>query len=209
MLAATWSLRPDGHTLDSYKEYCNHPTAFTFKINHGGQLTCPPNVRYIGGKSNFRGLERIWKRSRNLIQKCITGLRIFHHNIGLGRPHCDVLLNNMCEVLNRQLLKGRDKPIVTCLEFIREYLMKRIVIVQGIIDKSTGPLTPNATKLFNLIKRDAAQYKVNVSEDNENVEWTECTEKEQVPPPFDYEEVDLEEFGSGTRQCILMEKKEH
>ncbi|GKC21416.1 mutator type transposase [Tanacetum coccineum] len=77
-----------------------------------------------------------------------------------GRPHCDVLLNNMCEVLNRQLLKGRDKPIVTCLEFIREYLMKRIVIVQGIIDKSTGPLTPNATKLFNLIKRDAAQYKV-------------------------------------------------
>ncbi|GJV99159.1 mutator type transposase [Tanacetum coccineum] len=66
----------------------------------------------------------------------------------------------MCEVLNRQLLKGRDKPIVTCLEFIREYLMKRIVIVQGIIDKSTGPLTPNATKLFNLIKRDAAQYKV-------------------------------------------------
>ncbi|GJS45944.1 putative reverse transcriptase domain-containing protein [Tanacetum coccineum] len=78
-----------------------------------------------------------------------------------GRPHCDVLLNNMCEVLNRQLLKGRDKPIVTCLEFIREYLMKRIVIVQGIIDKSTGPLTPNATKLFNLIKRDAAQYKGN------------------------------------------------
>ncbi|GKA07996.1 mutator type transposase [Tanacetum coccineum] len=77
-----------------------------------------------------------------------------------GRPHCDVLLNNMCEVLNRQLLKGRDKPIVTCLEFIREYLMKRIVVVQGIIDKSTGPLTPNATKLFNLIKRDAAQYKV-------------------------------------------------
>ncbi|GJR65687.1 putative reverse transcriptase domain-containing protein [Tanacetum coccineum] len=34
---------------------------------------------------------------------------------------------------------------------------------------------------------------------DENVEWTECTEKEvQVPPPFDYEEVDLEEFSSGT-----------
>ncbi|GJT07180.1 transposase, MuDR [Tanacetum coccineum] len=76
-----------------------------------------------------------------------------------GRPHCDVLLNNMCEVLNRQILNGRDKPIITCLEFIREYLMKRIVIVQGIIGKSTGPLTPNATKIFNVIKRDAAQYK--------------------------------------------------
>ncbi|GKF93488.1 hypothetical protein Tco_0280207 [Tanacetum coccineum] len=77
----------------------------------------------------------------------------------LGRPHCDVLLNNMCIVLKRQLLNGRDKPIITCLEFIREYLMKRTVIVQGIIGKSTGPLTPNATKIFNVIKRDVAQYK--------------------------------------------------
>ncbi|GKA27984.1 mutator type transposase [Tanacetum coccineum] len=77
-----------------------------------------------------------------------------------GRPDCDVLLNNMCEVLNRQLLNGKDKPIRTCLEFIREYLMKRIVIVQGVIGKSVGPLTPNATKVFNSIKKDAAQYKV-------------------------------------------------
>ncbi|GJS81480.1 hypothetical protein Tco_0748021 [Tanacetum coccineum] len=76
-----------------------------------------------------------------------------------GIPHCDVLLNNMCEVLNRQLLNGRDKPIITCLEFIREYLMKRIVIVQGIIGKSIGPLTPNATKIFNVIKRDAASIR--------------------------------------------------
>ncbi|GKA92650.1 mutator type transposase, partial [Tanacetum coccineum] len=77
-----------------------------------------------------------------------------------GRPHCDVLLNNMCKVLNRKLLNGKDKPIITCLEFIREYLMKRIVIVQGVIGKSTRPLTPNATKVFNVIKREAAQYKV-------------------------------------------------
>nr|GEY21833.1 hypothetical protein [Tanacetum cinerariifolium] len=53
-----------------------------------------------------------------------------------ARPHCDVLLNNMCEVLNRQLLDGRDKPIITCLEFIREYLMKRIVIVEQSIFSS-------------------------------------------------------------------------
>ncbi|GKC51655.1 mutator type transposase, partial [Tanacetum coccineum] len=37
---------------------------------------------------------------------------------------------------------------------------EEIVIVQGIIGMSTGPLTPNATKIFNVIKRDAAQYKV-------------------------------------------------
>lgn len=81
-------------------------------------------------------------------------------NIIPGRAHCDVLLNNMCEVLNRQLLDARDKPIVTCLEYIRQYLMKKIVNVQKVIDKCDGPLTPNATILFNKIKDEAAQYKV-------------------------------------------------
>jgi hypothetical protein len=75
-----------------------------------------------------------------------------------ARPHCDVLLNNMCEVLNRQLLDGRDKPIITCLEFIRHYLMKRIVIVQNVIKKSNGPLTPVATRLFDNIKKEAAKF---------------------------------------------------
>ncbi|GJT46594.1 mutator type transposase [Tanacetum coccineum] len=61
-------------------------------------------------------------------------LKHIYDNIKLswrGRAHCDVLLNNMCEVLNRQLVDGRDKPIITCLEFIREYLMKRIIDWNG------------------------------------------------------------------------------
>ncbi|GJR96165.1 hypothetical protein Tco_0268339 [Tanacetum coccineum] len=77
-----------------------------------------------------------------------------------GRPHCDVLLNNMCEVLNKKSLDGRDKPIITCLEFVRERLMKKIVLVQQVISKAEGPLTPNAQKLFNQIKKEASQYKV-------------------------------------------------
>ncbi|GJV68244.1 hypothetical protein Tco_1483753 [Tanacetum coccineum] len=48
----------------------------------------------------------------------------------------DVLLNNMCEVFNGKLVGGRDKPIISTLEFVREYLMKRfhtvaISFVQG------------------------------------------------------------------------------
>ncbi|XP_076955553.1 uncharacterized protein LOC143630419 [Bidens hawaiensis] len=41
-----------------------------------------------------------------------------------GRAKSDVLLNNVCEVFNRQLVGGRDKPIITCLEYIREYSIK-------------------------------------------------------------------------------------
>ncbi|KAI3509052.1 hypothetical protein L1887_24076 [Cichorium endivia] len=62
-----------------------------------------------------------------------------------GRAHCDGLLNNLCETINNQLRDARDQPIITCLEFIREYLMLRIVTVQKAIDKAPGPLTPTAT----------------------------------------------------------------
>ena len=77
-----------------------------------------------------------------------------------GRAHSDVVLNNMCEVFNRQLIDGRDKPIIMCLEYIREYLMKRIVNVKKVIEKSEGMLTPAATKLMDEVKSQASQYTV-------------------------------------------------
>ncbi|KAI3747159.1 hypothetical protein L6452_09607 [Arctium lappa] len=65
-----------------------------------------------------------------------------------GRCHSDVLLNNMCEVFNKQIVEARDKPIISALEYIRHYLMKRIVHVlkigrpkkkrkKGVDEKST------------------------------------------------------------------------
>ncbi|KAK9047963.1 hypothetical protein SSX86_033075 [Deinandra increscens subsp. villosa] len=77
-----------------------------------------------------------------------------------GRAISDVLLNNMCEVLNSKLLDGRDKPIITMLEFVREYLMRRIVNVLGVIDRSNGMLTPYATKLLESQKKEANRYRV-------------------------------------------------
>ncbi|KAI3733169.1 hypothetical protein L1987_64387 [Smallanthus sonchifolius] len=77
-----------------------------------------------------------------------------------GRALSDVLLNNMCEVYNGKIVQGRDKPIISVLEYIREYLMRRIVIVQKVIEKSEGPLTPNATKMLEAIKKDAAHNHV-------------------------------------------------
>lgn len=75
-----------------------------------------------------------------------------------GRAISDVLINNMCEVLNGKLEKGRDKPIITCLEFIREYLMKRICNVVKEQRKCQGPLIPTATKLLKKNEQQAAEY---------------------------------------------------
>ncbi|XP_022880927.1 uncharacterized protein LOC111398230 [Olea europaea var. sylvestris] len=41
---------------------------------------------------------------------------------------CDMLLNNLCESFNSTIVNAREKPILTMLEEIRIYLMKRIVI---------------------------------------------------------------------------------
>ncbi|KAI3685979.1 hypothetical protein L1987_79648 [Smallanthus sonchifolius] len=77
-----------------------------------------------------------------------------------GRALSDVLLNNMCEVYNGKIVQGRDKPIISALECIREYLMRRIVTVQKVIEKSEGLLTPNAAKMLEAIKKDAEHYHV-------------------------------------------------
>lgn len=38
------------------------------------------------------------------------------------------VLNNLYEVFNSMIDEGKDKPIITCLEYIRGYLMKRLVL---------------------------------------------------------------------------------
>ncbi|GKB96416.1 heat stress transcription factor B-4-like protein, partial [Tanacetum coccineum] len=73
----------------------------------------------------------------------------------LGRAKSDLLLNNICEVF-----RGRDKPVITLLECIREYCMKRIMNIQGVIDKCIGPLTPTATRIMESIKKKAYLMKV-------------------------------------------------
>ncbi|GJZ65817.1 hypothetical protein Tco_0622513 [Tanacetum coccineum] len=64
------------------------------------------------------------------------------------------------QVFNRQLLDARDSHVITALEYVREYFMKRVVIVQKMIEKSQGPLTPTVTEIFNAIKEKASQLTV-------------------------------------------------
>ncbi|GJY26000.1 hypothetical protein Tco_0400726 [Tanacetum coccineum] len=77
-----------------------------------------------------------------------------------GRATYDLLLNNICEVFNGKIVSGRDKPVIILLEYIREYCMKRIVNVQSMIEKCTGPLTPTSTKIMESIKKEARLMKV-------------------------------------------------
>nr|KAJ0188756.1 hypothetical protein LSAT_V11C900480270 [Lactuca sativa] len=75
-----------------------------------------------------------------------------------GRAHCDALTNNLYEAFNSKIDDGRDAPIVNCIEFIREYIIKKIVKVDKEIQKVVGPLTPTATTILDKIKSKAEQY---------------------------------------------------
>nr|KAJ0201562.1 hypothetical protein LSAT_V11C600322270 [Lactuca sativa] len=99
-----------------------------------------------------------------------------------GRAHNDYLLNSLCEVFNSKLDEGRDKPIITCLEYIREYLMKSLCVVQKEIDKREGLLTPTATTMFEKIKTDSQvartwqdQYVVNLNNKSCSCRFWEIT----------------------------------
>ncbi|KAL4573837.1 hypothetical protein LXL04_020656 [Taraxacum kok-saghyz] len=77
-----------------------------------------------------------------------------------GTALSDAVTNNLCEVFNSKIGKACDKPIIICLEYIREYLMRRICSVQKEIDKLQGPLTPTTTTLLEKAKKEATEYRV-------------------------------------------------
>ncbi|XP_076885850.1 uncharacterized protein LOC143535506 [Bidens hawaiensis] len=82
-----------------------------------------------------------------------------------GRAKSDMLLNNLCESFNKQLVGARDKPIITCLEYIREYLTMRIVTVKKMQATTRGPLTPQATKAWDEIQTEASKLTVMMVDD--------------------------------------------
>ncbi|GJR89964.1 mutator type transposase [Tanacetum coccineum] len=59
------------------------------------------------------------------------------------KANCDLLINNICEVFNRQFLDARDSPVITALEYVKEYLMKSIVIVPKVNDGRQNQVVVN------------------------------------------------------------------
>lgn len=53
---------------------------------------------------------------------------------------CDMQVNNMCETFNSALLEHKNKPIITLLEGIKQYLTKRITTQKEMMSKYTGEI---------------------------------------------------------------------
>ncbi|GJY82357.1 hypothetical protein Tco_0495733 [Tanacetum coccineum] len=131
------------HTLYGLKPLLLYAATFKFTIDNLAESALRRNIGDKVTPSCDRG--GMWDCRENVIVSLVVKW--------LGRAKCDLLLNNICDVFNRQLVDGRDQPIIICLEYIREYLMKRIVVVQKVIAKTVGPLTPSTTSFFDAIKK--------------------------------------------------------
>ncbi|GKC14471.1 hypothetical protein Tco_1011253 [Tanacetum coccineum] len=99
---------------------------------------CASSTTIVLFEKNMQELKDFNKKAYEWLKK----IHVEHWSRAYFSAHCDLLINNICEVFNRQLLEAKDSPIITALEHVREYLMKRIVVIQKIIEKCDGPLTP-------------------------------------------------------------------
>ena len=61
---------------------------------------------------------------------------------------CDMVCNNMCEAFNAAILAARDKPIITMMEMIRNYLMTRLVKKRAELEKWSYEIGP---KVFRFV----------------------------------------------------------
>ncbi|KAL4325824.1 hypothetical protein GQ457_11G025620 [Hibiscus cannabinus] len=62
----------------------------------------------------------------------------------------DMLLNNFSECFNKLILDARDKPILTMMEMIRNYLMHKMAQKKEVADNYIGTLCPKIQKKLDL-----------------------------------------------------------
>lgn len=73
-------------------------------------------------------------------------------------PGSDLLLNNLCEAFNSAILDARDKPIITLMEMVRCYIMKRIQAKSSEVSKWKSHVGPRIHKLIESNKLRSGHY---------------------------------------------------
>ena len=65
---------------------------------------------------------------------------------------CDMIRNNMCEASNSAIMQARDMPIITLLEMIRNYMIKRLSKQRAEIEKWKHLVGPKVFKYVEKMK---------------------------------------------------------
>ncbi|KAK2648069.1 hypothetical protein Ddye_015558 [Dipteronia dyeriana] len=102
---------------------------------------------------HMRSMERLMIESENaykwlLDKEPIQWSRVFFKDTTLY----DMLCNNMCEAFNKAILQARDKPVITLMEMIMNYLMKILVRKRIEVEKWHNDIGPKVLKFVKRMK---------------------------------------------------------
>lgn len=110
------------------------------------------NLFWAAAKSTYEGQ---WEENMEQLKKLDEGAwswlmripkeRWTRHAMGT-HPVCDILLNNNCEVFNSRILQAREKPIISMLELIRQYMLDRWMTNREKLEKYNGDIMPKIRK---------------------------------------------------------------
>ncbi|KAL5576670.1 hypothetical protein UlMin_018369 [Ulmus minor] len=67
-------------------------------------------------------------------------------------PKCDMLCNNMCEAFNSAIVQARDKPVITLMEMVRNYLMSMMAKKREELKKWNHPIGPKVMRYLEKVK---------------------------------------------------------
>lgn len=69
----------------------------------------------------------------------------------------NMLLNNLCETFNGVMKEARDKPIITCMEWIRKYVMRRTFEKYTSAEKVNHRLMPYVGQIFKWVAKESQE----------------------------------------------------
>ncbi|KAG8379804.1 hypothetical protein BUALT_Bualt07G0127400 [Buddleja alternifolia] len=125
LLPALYELLPDIE-----HRYCVRHMYNNFKKEHHGQTLKDRmwNIAKAFTVNQFKFLMEKVKEIDEEAHKWMADVLLRHWSISHFRtsPKCDILLNNMCESFNLAILEARSKPLLSMMEGLRIYLMKRM-----------------------------------------------------------------------------------
>ncbi|KAL5574783.1 hypothetical protein UlMin_016482 [Ulmus minor] len=141
---------------DSEHRHCVKHLHNNFKVHHKGLFLKQQMwsvAKSTTEQSFHEEMEKIklesptafeWLSEKNPTHWCTTFLR--------EETKCDMICNNMCEAFNSAIMQARDKPIITLLEMIRNYMMKRLSRKRAEIEKWKHPVGPKVFKYVEKMK---------------------------------------------------------
>ncbi|KAH9623644.1 hypothetical protein KSS87_021988 [Heliosperma pusillum] len=150
--------------------YCARHIWANFKLSYGGKLYKESfwNAVRATTKADFDGHMEGIKFLSYDAWAYLNVIPVEHWSRHAFQTHCksNMLLNNLCETFNAVLKDARDKPILTQMEWIRRYVMKRTCEKREGLQKYEGRLMPYVNKYLKWAADEATYGKALQSKDD-------------------------------------------